>query len=91
MQPAKITVDNSDRTTIFFLSRYIAVHNPLDYNLAMNDADAIKTRLAKYLLPVVVSAVIFNIPKFFESTVDYVEVGQRSPQARAPRLQCGNF
>jgi len=53
--------------------RYIAVHNPLDYNLAMNDADAIKTRLAKYLLPVVVSAAIFNIPKFFESYVKFTE------------------
>lgn len=48
------------------------MHNPLDYNQAMNDADAIKTRLIKYLLPVVVSALIFNIPKFFESTVVYV-------------------
>ena len=49
--------------------RYIAVHNPLDYNLAMNDADAVRKRFTKYLLPVVVSAFLFNIPKFLEAEI----------------------
>ena len=52
-------------------SRYIAVHNPLDYNQAMNDANAIRGRLLKYLLPVVIASIAFNIPKFLESRVSY--------------------
>ena len=38
----------------------------------MNDADAVRTRFTKYLLPVIISSVAFNIPKFFESEVVYV-------------------
>lgn len=52
--------------------RYVAVHNPLDYKQAMNDADAIRRRLVKYLLPVVIASVLFNVPKFFEATFVYV-------------------
>ena len=37
----------------------------------MNDNSAIRKRMVKYLLPVVVSSVIFNIPKFFEAYYDY--------------------
>ena len=54
--------------------RYIAVHNPLDYNQAMNDENAIRRRLLKYLLPVVFASVVFNIPKFFESRVSYANI-----------------
>jgi hypothetical protein len=34
----------------------------------MNDAGAIKRRLCKYLLPVLLASIIFNLPKFFEAT-----------------------
>ena len=47
------------------------MHNPLDYKQAMNDSDAIRRRLLKYLLPVIVISVLFNVPKFFESTWQY--------------------
>ena len=47
--------------------RYIAVHNPLDYNQSNNDPNAKKKRLAKYLFPVVIVSILFNIPKFFEA------------------------
>jgi hypothetical protein len=50
----------------------VAVHNPLDYKQAMNDSDAIKKRMVTYLLPVVVAAIVFNVPKFFEATFLYV-------------------
>ena len=49
------------------------MHNPLDYKKAINDASALKHRLVKYLLPVLVAAFIFNIPKFFEATYFAVE------------------
>ena len=49
----------------------MAVHNPIDYKQATNDASAIRRRLAKYLLPVIFSSVLFNIPKFFEGSYGY--------------------
>ena len=55
-----------------FCCRYIAVHNPIDYNQSMNDAGAIKRRLCKYLLPVLAASILFNLPKFFEAQIEYV-------------------
>ncbi|TRY67647.1 hypothetical protein TCAL_15804, partial [Tigriopus californicus] len=52
--------------------RFLAVRNPIDYNQAMNDAAAIRLRLLKFLLPVIIFSVLFNLPMFFEST--YVTV-----------------
>ena len=54
--------------------RYISVHHPLDYNLAMNDPRAIRRRLLSYLLPVVVASVLFNLPKFFETKAEIVQI-----------------
>ena len=51
--------------------RYVAVHFPIDYNQAMNDANAIRKRLLKYVGPCFVLALIFNIPKIFEAKVVY--------------------
>ena len=35
----------------------------------LNNANAMKHRVAKYLIPVFVFSVLFNIPKFFEAEV----------------------
>ena len=43
----------------------------LDYNKAMNDVNAIRKRLLKYVGPCLLLAVLFNIPKFFEAKVVY--------------------
>ena len=51
--------------------RYIAVHYPLDYNQAMNDSNAIRKRLVKYVGPVLVLAITFNLAKFFEASIEY--------------------
>ena len=51
--------------------RYIAVHYPLDYNQAMNDSNVNRKRLLKYVGPVLLIAIIFNLGKFFEGTVEY--------------------
>ena len=56
--------------------RYIAVHYPLDYNQAMNDSNAIRKRLVKYVGPVFVLAVLFNVVKFFEAKIIYTAVIQ---------------
>ena len=57
------------------LCRYIAVHNPIDYKQCLNDSNAMKKRVAKYLLPVIFGSILFNIPKFFEATY-YLETAQ---------------
>jgi len=57
------------------LERYIAVHNPIDYKQCLNDSNAMKKRVAKYLLPVIFGSILFNIPKFFEATY-YLETVQ---------------
>ncbi len=51
--------------------RYIAVHNPINYNRAMNDARATRSRVLKFLVPVLLGAVMFSVPKFFESVIEY--------------------
>ena len=50
----------------------MAVHSPVEYLQAINEAGSVSRRLAKYLLPVVAAAVAFNVPKFFEATIVYV-------------------
>ena len=51
--------------------RYIAVHYPLDYNQAMNNSHAIRKRLMKYVGPVLILAIVFNLGKFFEGKIVY--------------------
>ena len=38
---------------------------------AMNDSNAVRKRLVKYVGPVTLLAFAFNIVKFFEATVEY--------------------
>ena len=39
----------------------------LDYNLSITSPEAIRLRLLRYLLPVIVFSIAFNIPKFMEA------------------------
>ena len=55
------------------LERYIAVHNPINYNRAMNDARATRSRVLRFLIPVLFCAFIFSVPKFFEAQVEIWE------------------
>lgn len=56
-----------------FFHRYSAVHYPLNYSQTSNDGKALKERMLKYLLPVTVLSVIFNLTKFFEATYESSE------------------
>ena len=58
-------------TVAISFERYVAVHNPIDYNLAMNDPRATKRRVAKFLIPVVLLTILFSITKFFDAQVVY--------------------
>ena len=56
---------------MFVHCRYIAVHHPLNYSQTSNDGSALKRRMLKYLLPVSLLSLLFNVTKFFEATYDY--------------------
>ena len=43
-----------------------------DYNQSMNSPEACRRRLFKYLIPVVVFSLVFNIPKFLEARIVWV-------------------
>ena len=47
----------------------VSVH--LDYNQSINSPEAVQMRLLKYLVPVVISSVAFNVPKFMEAEIEY--------------------
>lgn len=42
-----------------------------DYSQSMNSREAIRNRLIKYLIPVILLSVTFNIPKFMEAKLVY--------------------
>jgi hypothetical protein len=42
-----------------------------DYSQSMNSREAIRNRLIKYLIPVILLSVTFNIPKFLEAKLVY--------------------
>ena len=42
-----------------------------DYNQSVNSPSALRNRLLKYLIPVILISFLFNGPKFFEARVGY--------------------
>ena len=53
------------------LERYIAVYHPIEYSMVANDVSSHTKRLIKYVAPITLFSIFFNIPKFFESQVVY--------------------
>ena len=60
---------------IIIIFRYCAVCHPFYYRDAVR-ATSVKYRDAKYVIPVVVFAIILNIPKFFETEIFYIPVNK---------------
>ena len=60
---------------IFIIFRYCAVCHPFSYRDAVR-ATSVNYRVAKYVIPVVVFAIILNIPKFFETEIFYIPVNK---------------
>jgi hypothetical protein len=58
-------------TVAISLERYFAVHHPIDYAQSANSPSALRNRLLKYLIPVILISFLFNGPKFFEARVGY--------------------
>ncbi len=43
-----------------------------DYNQSMNSPEACRRRLLKYVIPVLILSILFNVPKFMEATIEMV-------------------
>ena len=56
---------------LFLTIRYTAVCHPFYYRDVVL-ATSVNCRVAKYVIPVIVTAVIINIPKFFETELIYI-------------------
>ena len=56
---------------------------------AMNDSNAMRKRLVKYVGPVTLLAFAFNIVKFFEATVEYRPLQGAPPSAAAAAAASG--
>ena len=44
----------------------------------MNAVNGTKIRVAKYLAPVLILSILFNVPKFFEAQIEYVAAERRT-------------
>ena len=60
---------------IIIIFRYCAVCHPFYYRDAVR-ATSVNYRVANYVIPVVVFAIILNIPKFFETEIFYIPVNK---------------
>ena len=52
--------------------RYIAVYKPVEYSRMASDASSHSRRLATYIVPITLLAILFNVPKFLESRVSCI-------------------
>ena len=53
-------------TVAIALERYTAVHYPISYRQTMKNANAMKKRVATYLVPMTIICIGFNVTKFLE-------------------------
>ena len=53
-------------TVAIALERYTAVHYPISYRQTLKNADAMKKRVATYLIPMTIICISFNVTKFLE-------------------------
>jgi len=53
-------------TVAIAIERYTAVHYPISYRQTMKNANAMKKRVATYLIPVTIICIGFNVTKFLE-------------------------
>ena len=53
-------------TVAIAIERYTAVHYPISYRQTMKNANAMRKRVATYLIPVTVICIAFNTTKFLE-------------------------
>ena len=55
-----------------------------DYNQSVNSPSALRNRLLKYLIPVIIISCVFNLPKFFEAQAKWEPVNVNSTAIQIP-------
>ena len=58
-------------TVALALERYRAVWRPVEYHNKCKGVNPWRRVVLSYVMPVVIFSVLFNIPKFFESSIEY--------------------
>lgn len=61
-------------TVAIALERYTAVHYPISYRQTMKNANAMKKRVATYLIPMTIICILFNVTKFMEMSYQCEDV-----------------
>ena len=56
-------------TLVISYERYLAITNPIQHHVAMESTFSRRMKLLKYVLTVVLAAVLFNVPKFMEACI----------------------
>ena len=60
-------------TVVLAIERYIAVTRPIEYHINVTSSGSSPwRRVALYMVPTVAFSILFNIPKFFEFSSEYV-------------------
>ena len=57
------------------MERYTAVYHPMEYNRRQQDTTSKTHYIITFLSPLIILAILFNIPKFFESEVKHYQEG----------------
>ena len=76
-------ITNISLTTSVFMTvgiaheRYTAVKYPIQHRQSMKSTKTRILNLIKYILPIPICAIVFNIPKFFEAEIKWVEETSR--------------
>ena len=65
------------------LTMYYTLHTCIlsDYNQSVNSPSALRNRLLKYLIPVIIISCVFNLPKFFEAQAKWEPVNSTAIQS----------
>ena len=58
--------------------RFKAISDPIDYHAIMVSGRQWQ-RVFKYVLPVFAMSVLFNLPKFFELKIEYIDLAEHAP------------
>ena len=80
-------------TVVLALERYRAVWRPVEYHNTVNASAKPWRRVMVYTLPVVIFSILFNLPKFFETEFEEVEVYQQVflPEKNEVKTKVSNF
>ena len=60
--------------------RYDAIRQPVQYREMMVDSDVRRKHFMKYIMTIILISVVFNIPKFFELRVQWIQVSKSIPR-----------